>query len=84
MKRFGILLLATALCGAATAREPVVPAAGRLSQRAQTTTDALAREAAGYFKDQQPGGVVLVTRGDQVHIPLPLELTVHVGARFPA
>lgn len=66
MKRLGILLLATALCGAATAREPVVPATGPLFQSEQATTDALAREAAGFFNDQQPGGVVLVTRGDQV------------------
>lgn len=59
MRIFGVLLLATALVfpAAAGAKEGVP---------AKATTEALAREAAGFFRDQQPGGVVLVTRGDQV------------------
>ncbi|TDR37853.1 CubicO group peptidase (beta-lactamase class C family) [Tahibacter aquaticus] len=59
MRIFGILLLATALAsaGAAGAKEGVP---------AKAATAALAREAGEFFKGHQPGGVVLVTRGDEV------------------
>ena len=53
MKIFGVLLLSTALASTATAAT-------------KATTQALAREAAEFFNGQQPGGVVLVTRGNEV------------------
>lgn len=57
MKHFTWLLLATTLSLAGNA----VAAAPDASAPA-----ALAREAAAFFRDQQPGGVVLVTRGNEV------------------
>jgi CubicO group peptidase (beta-lactamase class C family) len=59
MRMFGTLLLATALAFAGTTQ-------AKEALPAKATTDALAREAAAFFKDQQPGGVVLVTRRDEV------------------
>lgn len=59
MKTIAMMLLATALSMAGTVRatETTPPA---------SATVELAREAAAFFKDSQPGGVVLVTRADQV------------------
>ena len=59
MKIFAALLLATALALTGTARAQQGPPA-------KATSAALARVAGEFFKDQQPGGVVLVTRGDGV------------------
>ena len=59
MRKFGRLLLATALAFAGTA-------AAKQGEPAKGTTQALAREAAAFFSGQQPGGVVLVTRRDEV------------------
>lgn len=59
MRKFGRLLLATALAFAGTA-------AAKQDELAKGTTQALAREAAAFFSGQQPGGVVLVTRRDEV------------------
>ena len=56
MRTFGIWLAAAlALSGTAHAQE-----------QPTSTIDALAREADTFFAGQQPGGVVLVTRGDEV------------------
>ncbi|WP_277573085.1 MULTISPECIES: hypothetical protein [Xanthomonas] len=59
MKTIAMMLLATALSMAGTTR------ATGTTPPASATAE-LAREAAAFFKDSQPGGVVLVTRGDQV------------------
>ncbi|MBV6806468.1 serine hydrolase domain-containing protein [Xanthomonas euvesicatoria] len=59
MKTIAMMLLATALSMAGTARATgTTPPASAPAE--------LAREAAAFFKESQPGGVVLVTRGDQV------------------
>ena len=58
MRIFGALLtMVLVLSGAARAEEGL---------SATAAAQALAREADAFFKDQQPGGVVLVTRGDEV------------------
>ncbi|MCC4621864.1 beta-lactamase family protein [Xanthomonas cassavae CFBP 4642] len=59
MKTFGMVVLMTVLGMAG-------PAVAGQAQGAADARTALAREAATFFEDSQPGGVVLVTRGDQV------------------
>jgi|GEM_PF-5209492 hypothetical protein len=57
MKILGVVLMASAL---------VMSSPTAATNAAPAGTEALAREADAFFKDQQPGGVVLVTQGDQV------------------
>jgi len=57
MKIPGVVLMASALAMTGSAAA---------TNAAPARTEALAREADAFFKDQQPGGVVLVTQGDQV------------------
>jgi len=57
MKIPGVVLMASAL---------VMTGSAAATNAAPARTEALAREADAFFKDQQPGGVVLVTQGDQV------------------
>lgn len=59
MKFVGVLLLATtlAMTGMAGAKE---------GPTEKATREALVREADAFFNGQQPGGVVLVTRGDEI------------------
>jgi len=59
MKILGIVLMASALVMSG-------PTAARNAAPATDRTAALVREADAFFKGQQPGGVVLVTQGDQV------------------
>lgn len=57
MKILGVVLMASAL---------VMTGSAAATNAAPARTEALAREADAFFKDQQPGGVVLVTQADQV------------------
>lgn len=57
MKILGVVLMASAL---------VMTGSAAATNAVPARTEALAREADAFFKDQQPGGVVLVTQGDQV------------------
>jgi len=59
MKIFGVLLLATASVF-------VSPAGAKEGASAKAAAAALAREADAFFTGQLPGGVVLVTRGNEV------------------
>lgn len=59
MRIVGVLLLAAALAMAGTA-------GAKEGSTGKATRRALAHEADGFFKGQQPGGVVLVTRGDEI------------------
>ena len=59
MKILGVVLMASALVMSG-------PTAARNAAPATDRTAALVREADAFFKGQQPGGVVLVTQGDQV------------------
>ncbi|AOX62105.1 MULTISPECIES: hypothetical protein [unclassified Stenotrophomonas] len=52
MKILGVVLMASAL---------VMTGSAAATNAAPARTEALAREADAFFKDQQPGGVVLVT-----------------------
>lgn len=62
MKVFAMLALVAALAAADTA----AAAEAAEADETEVAARALAREAASFFKDGLPGGVVLVTRGDTV------------------
>ncbi|MBO9716289.1 MAG: beta-lactamase family protein [Pseudoxanthomonas sp.] len=63
MKTLGVLLLTAMLVMTGTAGAKTGAEEG---QRGTATREALVREVDAFFKDQQPGGVVLVTRGDEI------------------